>query len=165
MAPLAAKTVVPRRIDFAKKAGVVKKPTVETETGVVPEFFIPAPEPREDIYGLPAIYDPPTSTVQPTRTRITTPFVPSPDAPSPTPAAEYPTAALMVGGVSLMVASMSAGIGADDPTNEALIFSGVMAGVSVAAFAVGGIIYLIEAGDDGTRVGIGPGSVLVDGSF
>jgi hypothetical protein len=166
MAPLAAKTEVPRHIDLAKKARVVKRPTVEAEALIDTRIFIPAPEPREDIYGLPEIYDPPTTAMDPTRTRRVPP-VPSPDRffPRPSQGSAFPMAALTFGGVSLAVATVSAGMASDDPTDGAIIFSGVMAGVSIAAFAVGGIVYLIEAGDEGTRVGVGPGSLVLDGSF
>ncbi len=162
--PEAAKTVpaTPRR-DGALTAKVVR-PELPSDTRIWPPVEGPI-----DIYAPldaehpPLIYDPPQEPRLPRRVLITPPL-PSPDRRFPEPS--FSMAALGVGAAGLGLAAIGVVAAQDRPTEGALIFSSVSLAIGVGAFAIGGIVYLIEAGEtEKTRVGIGPGALVVDGSF
>lgn len=139
---------------------------------VVPEVAIdtriwPRPDPHEDIYApIDAVSPPPlppvgiVARVPEERPRP----LPSPERSERQPS--FSIGALGIGAAGFGLATLGITASQDDPDKGTLIFSGVSLAIGVGAFAVGGIVYLIETDDaEPTRVGVGLGSLLVDGSF
>ena len=162
-----AKTTLVLKTSRLRPRAKFVETVVERDTRAVEP---PQPEPG-DIYAEldrldpPEIYKPsPTARSGPRR-------IPANERPppihEPTPEITYPTTALGIGVAGIGLATLAMAVTQDNPTTETTVFSGAMLGIGAVAFAVGGIVYLVEAGDSGeqARIGIGPGGVLLDGSF